>query len=70
MKRNRLVAALADVVFVAHAAPSSNSAEFCREGWVRAKAMYTLDNPANAELISLGARPVASTEAPLMFASL
>jgi predicted Rossmann fold nucleotide-binding protein DprA/Smf involved in DNA uptake len=70
MERNRLVAALADVVFVAHAAPSSKTAEFCREGWVGAKAMYTLDNPANTELIALGARPVAPTEAPLVFASL
>jgi predicted Rossmann fold nucleotide-binding protein DprA/Smf involved in DNA uptake len=68
MERNRLVAALADVVFVAHAAPSSKTAEFCREAWVSGKAMYTLDNPANAELISLGARPVTPVEAPLMFA--
>jgi hypothetical protein len=70
MERNRLVAAVADVVFVAHAAPSSKTAEFCREAWVSGKAMYTLDNPANAELILLGARPVTPAEAPLMFAGL
>jgi predicted Rossmann fold nucleotide-binding protein DprA/Smf involved in DNA uptake len=68
MERNRLAAALADIVFVAHAAPSSRTAQFCREGSVGAKALWTLDDPANTELISLGARPVTPPEAPLIFA--
>ena len=70
MERNRLVAAFADIVFVVHAAPSSKTVEFCREVRAVAKAMYTLDDPANTELISFGAKAVMPMEAPLMFASL
>ena len=64
MERNRPVAALADIVFVAHAAPSSKTVQFCREGCIGVKAFYTFANPGNAELISLGARPVTPAAAP------
>jgi predicted Rossmann fold nucleotide-binding protein DprA/Smf involved in DNA uptake len=61
-ERNRLVATLADIVFVAHAAPSGKTLEICRKGCGAAKALYTLDDPANAELISLGAKPLAPAD--------
>ncbi len=57
--RNRFVAALADGVFVAHAAPGGRTERLCREvlGW--GKTLLTLDSPENAELIEMGAVPVS-----------
>ncbi|MBM4296808.1 MAG: hypothetical protein FJ143_03620 [Deltaproteobacteria bacterium] len=59
-KRNRFVAALADIILIPHAAPSSNTERLCREliGWQ--KMVYTIDNEANQNLVGLGARSVAS----------
>ncbi len=56
--RNRLVASLADEVFVAYAEPGSATEDLCREvlGW--GKPLLTLDSPENAGLISLGAEAV------------
>ena len=55
--RNLFVAAVADAIFVAHARPTGKTEQFCREvlGW--GKAVYTLDNDLNANLIDLGAKP-------------
>jgi len=52
--RNRFVAALADVVLVAHAEPGSKTEELAREvlGW--GKPVFTLDNAANERLLALG----------------
>lgn len=54
-ERNRFAAALADVIFLAHAAPQSQTERFCREVLSWGKTLYTLDSDANARLIALGA---------------
>jgi len=56
--RNRLVAELAAVVVVAHAAPGSKMESLCREILAKSKPLYTFDHPANAALIAAGARPI------------
>lgn len=62
--RNRFVAALADVIFVAHAEPKSMTEQFCRDILVRRKALYTLESEANAHLIALGAKPFTAPPQP------
>lgn len=57
-RRNRFVAALADEVFIAYAAPGSRSEAFAREMTVAGKPLLTLDAPENAALLALGARAV------------
>ena len=54
--RNRVVAALAERVLVAYAAPESKTEALCREvlGW--GKAVYTLRSEHSGALIALGAR--------------
>lgn len=56
--RNRFVAALADTVFVAHAALNSKTERFCRDVVEWQKALFTLESDANLNLINLGAKPV------------
>ena len=58
MARNRFVAALADAVFVAYAAPNSKTENFCREilGW--AKPLLTFETFEDSALVALGAKPV------------
>ncbi len=53
--RNRFVAALADALFVAHAAPGGRTEEMCREaiGW--GKGLYTFEDRANENLLAMGA---------------
>jgi predicted Rossmann fold nucleotide-binding protein DprA/Smf involved in DNA uptake len=55
IERNRLAAALADRVFVAHATEGSKTLELCQQilGW--GKPLFTFDGPANSALRSLGA---------------
>lgn len=57
-RRNCFVAALADEIFVAYAAPNSKTEFFCREiiGW--RKPVYTFACDTNEELVTLGARPI------------
>lgn len=57
--RNRIVAALADAVFVAHAEHPSKTERFCHEILDWRKRLYTLDGDANVHLITLGAIPLA-----------
>ena len=57
-KRNELVAALADAVFVAHAAPGSKTEHFCHDVLSWSKPLLTLESDENAGLIARGARPV------------
>jgi predicted Rossmann fold nucleotide-binding protein DprA/Smf involved in DNA uptake len=57
-KRNEFVAALAEKVFVAHAAPESKTEQFCCELLRQGKPLLTLENDQNANLLTLGARPV------------
>lgn len=58
LARNRVVAALADRIVVAHAAPGSKTERLCRAviGW--GKPVFTLASPANAHLLALGAQPL------------
>jgi hypothetical protein len=57
-KRNELVAALADEVFVAHAAPGSKTERFCHDVLSWGKPLLTLESGENAHLLALGAKPV------------
>jgi predicted Rossmann fold nucleotide-binding protein DprA/Smf involved in DNA uptake len=56
--RNRLVAAIADEVFVAYAEPGGKLQKFCKELMQWGKRIYTFSGRPNRELISLGATPV------------
>jgi predicted Rossmann fold nucleotide-binding protein DprA/Smf involved in DNA uptake len=62
--RNRFVAALAAEVLIAYAGPGSKTEAFAREivGW--GKPVFTLDDPANAGLVALGARPIGPRDSP------
>ncbi len=57
-ERNRFVAALADRIFAAYAAPNSNTECFCREIIAWKKPLYTLGGGANENLLVLGAKPI------------
>ena len=57
-QRNRFVAALADQIFAAYAAPNSNTEIFCREIIAWGKPLYTLADDANENLLALGAKPI------------
>ena len=57
--RNRMVGALADHVFVPHAAPGSKTAAFCDSLLTAGKRLYTVNDPANEHLMSMGAIPLA-----------
>ena len=58
-KRNEFVAALADAVFVAYAAPGGTMEAFCRTvlGWKRD--VLTFACPENTHLLDIGARSVS-----------
>ncbi len=56
--RNRFVAALADEVLVAHAAPGGKTEQFCLELLARGRPLYTLEGDANAGLVEAGAIPI------------
>lgn len=58
LARNRFVAALADEIFVAHAAEGGKIEAFCCELTARGKSLTTLESDASANLIALGARPL------------
>ena len=64
--RNDFVAALAERVFVAHAAPGGKIEVFCRKVLEWRKPLQTFDAPENAALIVMGARaypgPSSNTE--------
>ena len=54
-QRNELVADLAQRVFIAHAAPGSKTEAFARKLNASGKPLLTLDSPANANLMGMGA---------------
>lgn len=54
-QRNRVVGALADQVFVAHAAPGSRTLALCRDLIAQGKRMQAINDPANQNLFDLGA---------------
>jgi predicted Rossmann fold nucleotide-binding protein DprA/Smf involved in DNA uptake len=62
--RNYFVAAVADAIFIAHAAPDSKTEQFCKEIVSLQKPSFTLDNDINKNLIGLGARPVLPNDIP------
>jgi len=57
-KRNRLVAALGKALVVPHAAPNSKTLALCKEVLAMQYRVLTFADPANEELIQLGARPI------------
>lgn len=57
-QRNDLVADLASRVFIAHAAPGSKTEAFARKLAASGKPLLTLDSPANANLVGMGAEVV------------
>lgn len=56
--RNRFVAAMAETVAVAHAAPGSKIEALSLELLAANRPLYTFNNPANATLIQAGARVI------------
>lgn len=56
--RNRLVGALARAAFIAHATPSGRTYRLAKQLLDWGKPVFTLDDPHNADLLLLGARPV------------
>ncbi|WP_448541851.1 DNA-processing protein DprA [Roseiflexus sp.] len=57
-QRNRFVAALASRSFVSHAAPGGKTEALCREMIAMGKTLFTVDAPENANLLTLGAKPL------------
>ena len=60
--RNACVAALADRLLVAHAAPGGKTERLCRDALAGGKQVYTLESSDNAHLIAGGAVPVAADD--------
>lgn len=63
--RNEFVAALADRVFVAHAAPGSKTEMLCRKVVEWGKPLLTFDGKENSSLIALGVTPCCDFAAVL-----
>jgi hypothetical protein len=55
-QRNCFVAALADNIFVPHAAPQSRTLALCRECHQRGTPLFTIADPKNAEISSMATR--------------
>ena len=62
-QRNELVADLANQVFIAHAAPGSKTEAFARKLATLGKPLLTLDSPANANMVEMGAKVVKTEQA-------
>jgi predicted Rossmann fold nucleotide-binding protein DprA/Smf involved in DNA uptake len=60
--RNVCMAALAEWLFIAHAAPGSKTWTLCRQALLWGKPVYTFRDPANDPLASLGVQPVRLKE--------
>ena len=61
-RRNACVAALADRLLVAHAAPGGKTERLCRDALVGGKRVFTLESADNAHLVALGAAPLAADD--------
>lgn len=57
-RRNEFVAALAERVFVAYAAPGSRTESFCRKLAEKNKPILTPDSAENCNLTTMGAKPI------------
>ena len=62
--RNRFVAALADTLLIAHAEPQSRTELLAQEVIRWGKPLYTIDNPANDNLVALGVSRYSSVGMP------
>lgn len=60
-QRNLFAAAIADKIFVPHAAKGGKTLEFAATVSEWGKPLFTFDTKANSSLIQLGARPIEST---------
>ena len=65
--RNEFVAAIAEKVFVAYAAPGSKTMQFCREVLAKGRQLFTLKSDDNPGLINLGAKPIQTTSVKKLF---
>jgi predicted Rossmann fold nucleotide-binding protein DprA/Smf involved in DNA uptake len=65
-QRNRLVAALAGMALVSHAAPGGKTEALCREIIAMGKPLFTVDAPENANLLALGAKALAVDEVSVL----
>ena len=61
-RRNACVAALADRLLVAHAAPGGKTERLCRDALAAGKRVFTLDSSDNAHLTAQGAVAVAADD--------
>jgi predicted Rossmann fold nucleotide-binding protein DprA/Smf involved in DNA uptake len=61
--RNRCVAALANKIFVAYAAPSSKTEQFCREIRAWGTPLYTLESECNVNIIEMKAKALRPNQA-------
>jgi len=61
-QRNRLVAALASWAFVSHAAPGGKTEALCCEMVALGKPLFTVESPANANLLAMKSKPLAVGE--------
>lgn len=68
-KRNAFVAALADKIFVAHAAFGSKTEQFCQGVLAQGKLLLTLESDDNARLLTLGARSVRPKDVRVQWAT-
>ena len=57
--RNRFVAAMVDRILVAHATPGSRTWALCQDFIAQGKSVQTIDDPANQQLVHLGAIPIS-----------
>jgi len=57
-RRNEFVAAIADAIFIAYAAPGSKTEKFFRDVLTLGKQVFTLDSDQNTNLISTGANTI------------
>jgi predicted Rossmann fold nucleotide-binding protein DprA/Smf involved in DNA uptake len=64
--RNRLVVALGKALVVPHAAPTSKTLALCKEVLAEQYRVLTFADPANEELIQLGARPIEAGASGLL----
>jgi predicted Rossmann fold nucleotide-binding protein DprA/Smf involved in DNA uptake len=62
-ERNRYVISLADAIFIPHAAPGGSLERLCQVISASRKPFFTVDDPINAPLAVLGARPLSNTGA-------
>jgi predicted Rossmann fold nucleotide-binding protein DprA/Smf involved in DNA uptake len=59
-RRNEIVAAIADEIFIAYATPGGKTEQFCRTMVTWGKPVLTLGGEENARLMALGANCICS----------